>query len=105
MRSAPTMRAHRGGRQIVLADVHAGGASQPRDVGAIVDDDSARRAPSRQRDERVGRRAASAPDRVFRAELKKARAAVETRARPSSSSVQPARVARVGVENGVERRD
>jgi hypothetical protein len=71
--------AHVGGRQIVLAHVHAAGAGEPRDVRAIVDDDRDALIPGGSRDDGLGPGEAVASWRFLGPNLKERGSAVEAR--------------------------
>ena len=92
-----------GRRQIVLPHVDARRAGQPRDVGAIVHDDPARRAVPRARRSPAVCVEQQRSTAALRANLQQARAAVEARGRKVDERPSRAR-ARVGVADDVEGR-
>ena len=99
-RPSPTMRPDLGGRQILLSDVHAGRAGQPRDVGAIVHDDLAPPADARSTIA-AGCVEQRRDERLLGADLQQRRAAVQTRRREVDERPAGAR-ADVGVADRVE---
>ena len=93
----------RRGRQIVLADVHAAGAGEPGDVGAIVDDRE-RSCTSRLFDDRRCRLEQPSARRALGADLKEASAARQA-GRGEIDQCPAGALRDVGIEDYVERRN